>query len=65
MSEDKPTFSRGTVRVFDEGLYWEFDGRRRRAEDINPEAHVDDLVTIPHGISGTRCAGTRTCTTTS
>jgi hypothetical protein len=47
MSQDKPTFTRGTVRVFDEGLYWEFDGRRRRAEDINPEAHVDDLVTVP------------------
>jgi hypothetical protein len=47
VSEDKPAFTCGTIRVFDEGLYWEFNGRRRRSEDFGAQAHVNDLVEVP------------------
>lgn len=46
MSQEKPTFTCGSIRVFGDGLFWEFAARRRRVEDINPEAHVDDLVAV-------------------
>jgi hypothetical protein len=44
---DKPMFTRGAIRVFDDGLYWEWAGRRRRPEDADAEAHVEDLAAVP------------------
>jgi hypothetical protein len=38
---------RGAIRVFDDGLYWEWAGRRRRPEDYDAEAHIEDLADVP------------------
>lgn len=44
---ERPLLVRGSVRVLEDGMTWEWAGRRRRPEDADAEAHVDDLIGVP------------------